>query len=246
MAVDTYKSTKENTNYARVSRLIVDVCADLLRKLLEKRLPLNQFKTNLQNFKSKIFENLNSKQKELLYPRNKIFNGSYDDFDISLLYTVLRTFGNLPPPTKGWGIPPVANDHSISANIERIRVIKNDSYSHYLKASISDSNFNSIWLEISRTVEEIETTMFPGSTYFKNAVDNLKSDPLDPDVEKIYIEKLTKLKEEEEELKRVKGNFHFSQPNGFNETTFLTGTSILSSIVQYVLKLGTFSQYFLH
>ena len=44
----SYPSSKETTNFGRVCRVVVDVVADVLRNVLEKRIPEHQFRNNLR------------------------------------------------------------------------------------------------------------------------------------------------------------------------------------------------------
>lgn len=65
----------------------------------------------------------------------------YEDFEISLLYTILRNICGIPEHENGWGDVPLPIDKSVSANIERIR-LKRNKYGH--STDISQTHMNLI------------------------------------------------------------------------------------------------------
>lgn len=65
----------------------------------------------------------------------------YEDFEISLLYTILRNICIIPEHKNGWGDVPLPIDKSVSANIERIRLKRNE-YGH--STDISQTHMNLI------------------------------------------------------------------------------------------------------
>ena len=101
-------STKENTNYARVCRLLVDVGSHVLRVSFDKIRPAGGLDTvlgspsitaTLQSLRRKKI--LNPLQWGKLYPaiRSSV---SSEKFDITLLMVLLRSICGLPPPVTGW------------------------------------------------------------------------------------------------------------------------------------------------
>lgn len=70
----------------------------------------------------------------------------YNDFDISLLYTLLRDLcSELKPSIGCWGKTPRTIDQNIADYIERIRLFRNENYGHAKKAEISKSKLNELW-----------------------------------------------------------------------------------------------------
>lgn len=101
---------------------------------------------------------LNRDQERLVYGKN------YSHFDISLLYILLRYIYSSQPHRNGWGNVPFQDDRSLSANIERIRIIRNE---HCLNISIvhfSNLEFERKWTNICQIVKDIERYL---GTYFK-------------------------------------------------------------------------------
>lgn len=138
MSLSKYESTGETTNQARIARIILEPCADLLRDVLRKEISpftLSQkVKTYAANLPKHKKIEINKNQEQIVYGKN------YSEFDITLLYFSLRNMCSLPTPQKGWGKDPSPGDKSVSANIERIRMIRND-YGHIKHCRISESDF---------------------------------------------------------------------------------------------------------
>ncbi|XP_062597965.1 uncharacterized protein LOC134259396 [Saccostrea cucullata] len=190
-----YKSTPETTNLARVARLILGPCTDLLRDILKRNLaPFNlskTVKTWVDDLKKKKQNSpLNKQQIALIFPLpTKHYGGDYSDFDISLLYILLRNVCKITPHNNGWGEEPDPTDNSVSANIERIRLTRNKYYGHAADFSLSDLNFIKEWQNIYNITVESEqhTGTLP---FYKDAVNNIRTCSMDPEIEAKYIDKL--------------------------------------------------------
>lgn len=82
----------------------------------------------------------------------------YSNFDVTLLYKLIR---NLCPgflPTQGWGSKPKCSDIQIGDDIERIRVFRNE-FGHAKSSTISDSEFQIRWTELKLVIRRLEKTM---------------------------------------------------------------------------------------
>ena len=106
-AAPTFSSTSENTNYARLCRLLVDVGSHVLRKVFDKIRPLGGLDTVLGSPSvSAILQLLRHKnilnplQWRNLYPAIKS-SVSSENFDITLLMLLLRNICGLTPPATG-------------------------------------------------------------------------------------------------------------------------------------------------
>ena len=86
---------------------------------------------------------------------------------------------------------PPAGDFSISANILRIRMYRNEVYGHIPSAQYDDATFERLWQEISKPLVKL--------LVIRGDIDELKEAPLSPE-EESYIEKLKKWKELEDGL----------------------------------------------
>lgn len=184
MALSKYNSTRDTTNLARVGRIILGPCADVLRAVLRNEMPpvalIHKFKTfiaNPQNYKK--FQ-INTQH---------VYSGNYSTFDITLLYFLLRNICSIPEHRLKWGNEPCPTDRSMSANIERIRLIRNKYYGHAKNIGILDSDFLNQWNELFVIVKELEAYI-GSSTEYQIAVTEIKSCPMDPEAEQNYIDRL--------------------------------------------------------
>ncbi|XP_062571160.1 uncharacterized protein LOC134233190 [Saccostrea cucullata] len=190
-----YRSTPETTNLARVARLILGPCTDLLRDVLKgKILPSKLSKTVkilIDDIKKNKLKNpFNKQQTALIFPLpTKQYGGDYSDFDISLLYILLSNVCKIPPHNNGWGKEPYPTDNSVSANIERIRLTRNKYYGHAADFSLSESDFKQEWQNIHDITVDLEQH-FGTTTVYQDAVNDIRTCSMDPEIEAKYIDKL--------------------------------------------------------
>ncbi|XP_062574474.1 uncharacterized protein LOC134236314 [Saccostrea cucullata] len=190
-----YKSTPETTNLARVARLILGPCTDLLRDILRIKIPPSNLSKTVKTWiddlkKKKQNSPLNKQQIALIFPLpNTQYGGDYSDFDISLMYLLLRNVCKITPHIQGWGEIPYPSDNSVSANIERIRLTRNKYYGHAADFSLSDSDFKKEWQNIYDITVELEQNMGT-STVYQDAVNDIRTCSMDPEKEAKDIDKL--------------------------------------------------------
>lgn len=204
MAQSKYASNRETTNFARISRIILGPCTDVLCALLTKEIRPSDLPKQVQTFLAKL-----PKQKTCPITKeqeNLINKANYSDFDITLLYFLLRNISNIPPHTNKWGNVPSSRDRSVSANIEKIRLIRNE-FGHSSEISISETDFNNKWQEIFNIVRDIESYI-GNLTIYQDAVRSIKTCSMDPDQIKEYINELIELNKKlldiSEEVQQIK------------------------------------------
>ncbi|XP_056007550.1 uncharacterized protein LOC125665455 [Ostrea edulis] len=201
MAYSKYKSTTETTNTARVSRLLVDPCTDLFRDLLRDHITEINFSGVLRQKKLLLSPILNKAQRDLLYPTKGSFTGTYNDFDLSLLYVLLRNTTGIAPHKKGWAKPPDPSDRSLSANIDRVREIRNTYCGHTARVSLSDSEFQKLWQDLTVIIGELEGSLSGGGTTYTDAANQIEVDTMDPEQEKRYLDVIDTQHQDIEALK---------------------------------------------
>lgn len=123
MASSAYIATEEITNANRISRLLMGPCADQLKDLLCFYVPPSKFPEVIKKSRLPGFMSVN--HRKLILPKSGAYKGDYGDMDITLLYTLLRNICGIKEHRAGWGEKPQASDRSVSANIERIRLARN-------------------------------------------------------------------------------------------------------------------------
>ena len=80
---------------------------------------------------------------------------------------------------------------SISANIVRIKIFRNEVYGHTARAQLDDTEFERLWQEISNPLVQLGIP--------QQDIDELKEAPLSPE-EESYVEQLKEWKEIEDNV----------------------------------------------
>ena len=118
--------------------------------------------------------------------------GKSNDFDITLIFKLLRTICNLTPPPgpRGWDDLPNGSDHTLVADLVRIKYYRNEIHGHRHSMEISDTEFVRLWEEISEALLRIAANISPAKRdEWKKCIDDLLGKPLTPD-EEIRIKEL--------------------------------------------------------
>ena len=188
---------QEKANYSRICQLLIDKGGDALRRVFQTRINLslppstldsllNTHKKSLQKLRYSV---INVAQWKLLYPASGPADAN--SFDISLLTILLRNICGLPSPAAGWNAMPIGSDTSVSAEILRIKMIRNEVYGHISTAQLDDAKFETLWREISQPLIKLGIP--------QQGIDELKQTALSPE-EESYIERLKEWKELEDNL----------------------------------------------
>nr|XP_022304610.1 uncharacterized protein LOC111111766 isoform X2 [Crassostrea virginica] len=166
-------ATKEERNFMTVRLALDKPCTNLLQEVLRQYVPEKDIHILLNDpaKKPNIIPFLRKLKKEnTLYPQTGVFNGSYADFDLSLLYVLIRNLTGIPNHTTGWGNAPDNLDNSTAANIERIRLLRNK-YSHASTSHLTDKELNKERKNIISCIHGIERTLHLNSTQFEDAAE---------------------------------------------------------------------------
>ncbi|KAL3889748.1 hypothetical protein ACJMK2_002077 [Sinanodonta woodiana] len=158
--------TREHMNHARLCVAIVTVCGNAMRDVLSTQVPsphtaihqailANKGKLTSRQGRKPL---LNYDQTQLVYPdpQGKT-TGKVDQFDLSLLYTLIRNISTVPSPVTGWGNDPhdQPRDNSLGASVERIRSYRNQ-IGHSMDRKMSQQDFDDYWNKIDAVLDDIE------------------------------------------------------------------------------------------
>lgn len=174
----------ETTNLARIARIILGPCTDVLRAVLKNQISPTDLKTKVQSY-------IASKRPPLISAHQKqlVDGEDYSKFDITLLYFLFRNICAITPHSKQWGNNPIVSDRSVSANIERIRLTRNEYYGHYSSYRIPKSDFEDKWKYLFQSVKELEQYIGTSKDY-QEALRELKDCCMDVDFQDNFIEHL--------------------------------------------------------
>ena len=175
-------STREKNNFQRVARLLISGGTALLREIFDQLCPPSNLPSKLKNPVTRTqlrAAKLTKPQWDCLYPSSGVSCKSAD-FDITLLFRLLRTICSLTPPTTGWDAPPNCADYSLAADLVRIKYFRNSVYGHVSQnMEITDDKFPQLWQDISEALLRIAGVIIPGKKIaWQEAIDNFLKDPL--------------------------------------------------------------------
>ena len=125
-------STPEKTNFQRAARLLICGGTMILREIFDKIHQPKDLPTILNDpaIKSQLTAaRITKPQWDCLYPSPGTY-GKSEDFDVTLLFKLLRTICNLHPPASRWDDLPASADHSLTADLARIKYYRNTVYGH--------------------------------------------------------------------------------------------------------------------
>ena len=194
MEEEALRSTNLKANFHRLTRLLMRGGVNLLRETFDSihspaDLPLRladpAIQVQLRGAR------LTQPERACLYPSPGMY-GKSNDFDITLIFKLLRTICNLTPPPgpRGWDDLPNGSDHTLVADLVRIKYYRNEIHGHRHSMEISDTEFVLLWEEISEALLRIAANISPAKRdEWKKSIDDLLCKPLTPN-EEICIEEL--------------------------------------------------------
>lgn len=84
----------------------------------------------------------------------------YSNFDVTLLYTLIRNLCSGLEPTRGWGHEPGPTDTKIGDDVERLRLFRNRNIAHVNSATIPDDTFDDLWRTLKAVLIRLKS--YPG------------------------------------------------------------------------------------
>ena len=184
---EVLSSTREKASFQRIARLLISGGTSLMREIFDQRCPPSNLPTTLKNpatEKQLKAAKLTKPQWDSLFPSPGVY-GKSTDFDVTLLFRLLRTICNLTPPATGWDALPTSSDHNLAADLVRIKYYRNSVYGHVSQnMEITDDEFPRLWQDISEALLRIAGQISSRKkTAWQKAIDKFLKDPLTADDE---------------------------------------------------------------
>ena len=193
MAEEALRSTSLRANFHRLTRLLMRGGVQLLRETLNSVCSPADLRFRLANpatWPQLNRAGLTQPERVRLYPSPGVY-GKSDDFDITLIFKLFRTICGLTPPPgpRGWDDLPNSSDHTLVADLVRIKYYRNEIYAHLHGMEISDTEFGRLWEEIKETLLRIATNISSAKRdEWKKSINDLLRNPLTPDEERCIEE----------------------------------------------------------
>ena len=205
---EVLRSTRGRENFQRISRLLISGGTALLREIFDLISPPSNLPTTLKNpatEKQLKAAKLTKPQWDCLYPSPGVY-GESADFDVTLLFKLLRTICNFIPPVTGWDALPARTDHSLAADLARIKYYRNTVYGHVNQnMEITDDDFLSLWQDLSEALVRIADQISPTKKFqWQVAIFNFLRNPLTAEDER-NVQELLKWYRNDMEVKESIG-----------------------------------------
>ena len=150
-------------NGARLIRLIVDVGTVTMRKYFDSIHPPATLPGVLHANYGTLRANIPRYQMRTLFPpfgMRLAMPSTSNDYDITLLFSLLRNICGLHPPASihggtSWDENPPLADESPEADLARIKFYRNTVFAHIKTTEVSDNDFVMYWSEISRPLVKL-------------------------------------------------------------------------------------------
>ena len=200
-------STDEKANFQRLTRLLISGGTRLLREIFDKYCPPSALRGKLSNpsINTELRRNLTRPERDILYPSPDVY-GKSTDCDITLLFRLLRKqeISGLIPPPDGWDKQPASGDHTLTADLVRIKYYRNSLYAHVKETmDIKDDKFQSIWSEMRDAFVRIAGNLSSvKKKEWQGAIDTFLTSPL-TDEDKRNVEELEKWYLQDMEIKKT-------------------------------------------
>ncbi|XP_078376274.1 uncharacterized protein LOC144659657 isoform X1 [Oculina patagonica] len=187
-------SSVEKTNGAKLSRLLIDGGATVLRTIFDGYHPpanlLADLHANYLTLNNLLRRRvLHRPQWDLLFPPSGATPDS-NTFDITLLFLLLTNICGLSRPLSFWHSKPPPSDTSFEANLARIKFFRNELYGHAATTGVDTPTFSALWLEISAVLVALGL--------HQAEIDRLKAERCG---EEDYIDALLEWADSEEDIK---------------------------------------------
>lgn len=153
--------TKEKQNCIRISKICSDFFKQPLADILASEIQPVDLYNKIQHscILSIGKEGLSSTQMTICFLSPPAIP-DYSNFDVTLLYTLIRNLCPSLEPTKGWGKDPVDTDTEIGDDIERVRFFRGKiPLVHSVSSNISDNDFEMILEELKSILQRIQNHM---------------------------------------------------------------------------------------
>ena len=219
MAEEALRSTSPKANFHRLARLLMRGGVNLLRETFDSihspadlplRLAHPAMQAQLRGAR------LTQPEMVCLNPSPGVY-GESNDFDITLIFKLFRTICSLTPPPgpRGWDDLPNGSDHTLVADLVRIKYYRNE-ICHNPTMEISDIDFIPLWEKISEALLRIATNISPAKREeWEKSIYDLLRNPLTPDGERCIKELETWYKQDmdvKDELVKLREELKSRQP----------------------------------
>ncbi|XP_062579496.1 uncharacterized protein LOC134241474 [Saccostrea cucullata] len=175
----------DRSRFAKLGMAINEELTQACRDVLEMEVPPGLVYNKVKS--SSVYKNIRPEQELRLIGAK---TDGYKQFDITLLYTLIRNIcTKIPRPTKGWGgnTMPAIGQITTGDDVERIRLLRNSMFGHISSASTSKTDFDNTWSVITDICQRLQTCT---KKDYISGLSNIQRQTLEEENETTVIEKL--------------------------------------------------------
>lgn len=125
-----------------------------LRDILHFHIKPGKLSHEVKNSPSTLY--LSSKETSKCCPKSHELLPDYDDFDIELLYKLIKNLCPLLKPTKGWGEKPEATNTELGDDIERLIQFKDKVMALAETKDIDHGRSEEVWNDLEFAIDRIQ------------------------------------------------------------------------------------------
>lgn len=156
--METRELSESEMNFARFTIICLDILKNVLIDILNIYIKPRQLISKINNCNSLMFGDfkLNDDQlKKCCFwsPKDK---PDYSNFDITLLYKLIRSLCPKLLPQHDWGKVLTENDKDVVHDINRIRELRNLHFAHTSSANISNEDYKKHWTNSQCIIQRCE------------------------------------------------------------------------------------------
>lgn len=155
-------------NHTRLLLVVNNELPNILRELLLIKEPTYLLDQHIIN--SYLSRKLVSEEWLLI---RSVKTHMYNDFDIPLMYKIIRALNIVPSPTKGWGALPTETEVTLGDDIERIRRIRN-MFVHRENTTISDNELVIYFSTFKDIASRFEMYLNKTNREFVSKIENIE------------------------------------------------------------------------
>ena len=153
-------SNSKKTNWARLSRLILDVGVATVRKYFDSKFPPASLAATLTSHQSTLEGlykrgTINDDQMHLLFPPAEKPPTTSENYDITLMFVLLRNIGTFTPPASTKWRTPLPTDVSKEADLIRIKHYRNKIF-HLAKPEVGHVEYFKFTSEILQPLVRLD------------------------------------------------------------------------------------------
>jgi hypothetical protein len=198
MAAPTSITNKKYmTNYARLGHAAQELLPDMLRELILLKEPTNKL---ILDCNANRYLKRTLRQIEWLCINN-VINNEYSNFDVPLLYKLIRNLNLVPQPTANWDFPrdPMGNELTIGDDVERIRRKRNDIL-HRANVNVDETELSENFSLFKSVASRLEVYMGKPNGYFGHKCEWLETCCMDSQAQEQFLQKMKEFAENEKDV----------------------------------------------